>query len=131
MIIDIATDELKPIVLADDGDEVSLSIKYAATKETKAGDKLGLNLVFEAEDSDIENVSWWTEVYSEKRKEEDPKGYQTTLRRQIKFAQAFDFTWPIDDEDLPGHTGRAVLGHTESEEYGAKNTIKSFVPTTY
>ena len=58
------------------------------------------------------------------------KQYQRSLYAIKVLAAAFeiDISRPVDyEDDLPGHTGWAILGTKKSDEYGEQNTVRKYI----
>ena len=128
-ILELDFDGVDDVAIHPEGTETVLRITNVQVKPTNAGDKTGMTVFFEdAEDGNIDDVVWWSEIYSAERKAEDPKGFRRTGRIQQAFLAAFDISIAngLDTEMMKGAEGSVILGVTNDEEYGDSNNIKRF-----
>lgn len=69
-------------------------------------------------------------MYVPDKKNLSEKQYMRALYAVKVFTKCFDvdISRPIDyEDDLPGHTGWAIVGVRDSDEYGEQNTIRKYI----
>lgn len=120
-------DSQEPTV-ADSGTEAKLRIVGVNSDYDKNDNEYFMPL-FEVTDAPM--VKEFSDFFHVPNRDKlTPKQYARSLNKIKNFTKAFgiDISRPIDyEDDLPGHTGWAILGARKDDEYGEQNTIRRYI----